>query len=208
MITTRVCLLSSTETPPPTPSPGPGRGGYRGLRASKMAQDGSKRASKSQDGLQDGPCYFKMGQDGLRHTSKRPQNSPKTDPSAIRALHGALQDAKTVQKPRENECVWHPRLFASDEPLGPQDGPNMAQKSPNKGPRKPNTAPRSPKRRPRALQDGPRTPFESFRGGTLIKGPPLFEPWSPRWPQEASQPFPKTLHPALCGPRWLQESPR
>eukprot|EP00959_Pyramimonas_sp_CCMP1952_P029445 618377-Pyramimonas_sp.AAC.1 len=59
-----------------------------------MAQEGSKRASKSQDGLQDGPCYFKKGKDSFRQTPKRPQDSPKTDPSALRALHGALQDAK------------------------------------------------------------------------------------------------------------------
>eukprot|EP00959_Pyramimonas_sp_CCMP1952_P266665 5575322-Pyramimonas_sp.AAC.1 len=60
-----------------------------------MAQYCSKRASKLQDGLQDGPCYFKMGQDSIRHTPKRPQDSLKTDPSALRALHGAFQDAKT-----------------------------------------------------------------------------------------------------------------
>eukprot|EP00959_Pyramimonas_sp_CCMP1952_P368113 7710926-Pyramimonas_sp.AAC.1 len=60
-----------------------------------MAQYCSKRASKSQDGLQDGPCDFKMGQYSLRHTPKRPQDNPKTDPSALRALHGALQDANT-----------------------------------------------------------------------------------------------------------------
>ena len=34
-------------TPPPTPSPGPGRGVSRRVGASKMAQDGSKRASES-----------------------------------------------------------------------------------------------------------------------------------------------------------------
>ena len=154
-----------TPPPTPTPSPGPGGGGPGGLRASKMAQDGSKRRSKSQDGLQDGPRYSKMGQDSLRHTSKRPQDSPKTDPSALRALHGALQDAKTLQKPREDQCVWHSRIFASDELWKPQDGPKIAQKSPKRGPRKPKTAPRSPKRRPRALKDGPKTPFESLRGG-------------------------------------------
>ena len=34
-------------TPPPTPSPGPGRGRSRRVGASKMARDGSKRASES-----------------------------------------------------------------------------------------------------------------------------------------------------------------
>ena len=163
--------------PPPSPARGRGLplplppplgqegGGYGGARASKMAQDGSKRRSKSQDGLQDGPRYFKMGQDSLRHTSKRPQDSPKTDPSALRALHGALQDAKTLQKLRGNQCVWQSRHAASDGLRKPQDGPKMAQESSKRGPRRPKTAPRSPKKRPRALQDGPKTPFESLRGG-------------------------------------------
>ena len=53
----QLCLLSAKTssfpcsgegvTPPPTPSPGPGRGGPRAVRAPKMAQDGSKRASES-----------------------------------------------------------------------------------------------------------------------------------------------------------------
>eukprot|EP00959_Pyramimonas_sp_CCMP1952_P373147 7814633-Pyramimonas_sp.AAC.1 len=117
-----------------------------------------------------------MGQDSLRHTPKMSQDSPKTDPSARRALHGVLQDANTVQKPRENQWFWHYRLFASDGLWMPQDGPKMAQKRPKRGPRRPKTAPRSPKRRPRALQEGPKMPFESLRGEMRIFIPSVFQP--------------------------------
>eukprot|EP00959_Pyramimonas_sp_CCMP1952_P233843 4886604-Pyramimonas_sp.AAC.1 len=65
-----------------------------------MAQECPKRASMSQDGFQYGPCYFKVG--SLRQTPNRPQGSPKTDPSALRAPHGAFQDASTFQQPSEN----------------------------------------------------------------------------------------------------------
>eukprot|EP00959_Pyramimonas_sp_CCMP1952_P371540 7780043-Pyramimonas_sp.AAC.1 len=70
-----------------------------------MAQDGSKRRSKSQDDFQDGPRYSSMCQYSLRHASKRPQGSPKTDPSARRVLHGALQHARTPQMLKENHRV-------------------------------------------------------------------------------------------------------
>ena len=154
-------------TPPPTPSPGPGRGAPRGARASKLAQYGSKRRSKSQDGLQDGPRYFKMGQDSLRHTPKRPQDCPRRIQVSFEPLTAPSKMPKSFQKPKGNPCFWQSRLFTSDGPLGPQDGPKMAQESPKRGPRRPKVAPRSPKRRPRALQDGPKTPFESLRGGGL-----------------------------------------
>ena len=170
-----------------------------------MAQDGSKRRSKSQDGLQDGPRYFKMGQDSLRHTSKRPQDSPKTDPSALRALHGALQDAKTLQTPRGNQGFWHSRLFASDGLWKPQDGPTIAQKSTKRGPRRLQDRTRGAQERSKTA---PRRRLRASEGATGIRTPPPFEPWGPRWPQEASQPLPKALHPALFGPRWLRESPR
>ena len=149
-----------------------------------------------------------MAQDSLRHTSKRPQDIPKMGPRALRALHGALQDAKTLQKPKENPCFWHSRLFASDGLWKPQDGPKMAQKSPRgarEGRRRLQDRPRGAQERSKTA---PRRRLRASEGATLIEGPPLFEPWGPRWPQETSQPLPKTLHPALVGPRWLQESPR
>ena len=51
----------SNLTPPPTPCPGPGREGPRAVRASKMAHDGSKKASESP---RLPPRWLKMAQDG------------------------------------------------------------------------------------------------------------------------------------------------
>ena len=121
-----------------------------------------------------------MAQDSLRHTSKRPRDCPKTDPSALRAFNGTLQDAKILQKPRENQCFRHSRLFASDGLWHPQDGPKLPQESPKRGPRRPKTAPRAAKNAPRTAQDGSKTAFVSLRGGGGNWGTPSFLAMGPK----------------------------
>ena len=149
-----------------------------------------------------------MGQDSLRHTSKRPQDRPKTDPSALRALHGALQDAKPLKRLGKINVFG---ILAFSLPMG-FGSLKMAPRWPKRAPRGAQEGRRRLQDRPRGAQErsktAPRRRLRASEGAMLIKEPPLFEPWGPRWPQEASQPLPKTLHPALFGPRWLQESPR
>ena len=150
-----------------------------------MAPRGPPRA---QDGLQDGPRYFKMAQDSLRHASKRPQDGPKTVSSALRALQGPPKDAKIIQKPIENQCLLYFSLFrfrwALEASRWPQDGPREPQEGPKR-------APIRPQERPRALQERPkRAPRRSVRAseGTIrIYAALFFQPWPPRRPQEASQ---------------------
>ena len=131
-------------------------------RLPKIAPRGPQRA---QDCLQDGSRERYMAQDSLRHTSKRPQDGPKTVSSALRALQGPPQEAKMAPKPKENQCFLPSRLFASDGLLRPQDGPKMAQESPKRGPRGPQDGPKSAQERSKS---GPRGPhdgiFEPPRG--------------------------------------------
>ena len=85
-------------TPPPTPSPGPGRGGPRGVGASKMAQDGSKRASESPRWPR---RWLKIAQDRSRwlpRCSKRPQDCPKTAPRGLRASEGGHPRSQNPSK--------------------------------------------------------------------------------------------------------------
>ena len=49
----------SNLTPPPTPSPGPGREGPRRVRASKMAQDGSRCPKLASKTVQESPRWLK-----------------------------------------------------------------------------------------------------------------------------------------------------
>eukprot|EP00959_Pyramimonas_sp_CCMP1952_P245189 5124527-Pyramimonas_sp.AAC.1 len=53
-----------------------------------MAQSGPMKASRAQDGAQDGPTYLKVAQDSLRHAPKRPQDGSNTVSSALRAVQG------------------------------------------------------------------------------------------------------------------------
>ena len=137
------CEQRGCLDPSPYPLPWAWKGGGGGgVRASKMAQEGSKRASKSQDGLQDVPRYFKMAQDSLRHTSMRPQGCPKTDPSAFRAFNGTLQDAKILQKPKKLNVLgifaFSPFRFrwAWASSRWPQYGPRELQEGPKRAPRR------------------------------------------------------------------------
>ena len=103
--------------PSPYPLPWTWRGGFarcqtvlfgprwlpEGLRAlkmaSKMAQDGSQRASESP---RQPPRRLKMAQDASRwlpRCSKRHQDRPKTAPRGQRASQGGPQEAKILQKP-------------------------------------------------------------------------------------------------------------
>ena len=77
-----------------------------------------------------------MAQDGSRwllRCPKRPQDRPKTAPRSLRASPGGRQEAKILQKPKENQCFWASPLFASDGLLRPQGGSKMAQEGPKRG---------------------------------------------------------------------------
>ena len=97
--------------PPPLGLDGAPRGSAERHFWPKMVPRGPQRA---QDGHQDDPRYFKMARDSLRHTSKRPQDGPKTVSSALRSLQGRPQEAKMTPKPKENNsqpsCVLGPRF--------------------------------------------------------------------------------------------------
>ena len=64
---------------------------------------------------------------------------------------------KSFKKPKENQCVWPSRLFASDCHPRPQDGSKMAQEGPKRGPREPQDGPKSAQERsksaPRGVQE-------------------------------------------------------
>ena len=119
-------------TPPPTPSPGPGRGGSRVVGMSKMAQDGSKRASESPRWP---PRWLKIAQARSRwlpRCSKRPQDRPKTAPSGQKAPQGAPQEANILPKPRESQCLLLSRPFALGAVLGHLGRPNASRPAPSR----------------------------------------------------------------------------
>ena len=128
-----------------------------------------------QDGLQDGSRQRKIAQDDLHHASKRPQDGPKTVSSALRALQGPLQEAKILQKRKENHCFLPSRRFASDALLGPQDGPKMAQEGPKRGPRGPQDGPKSAQERPKRAPRGPQEAVLRAPGGDLDRDPLSFD---------------------------------
>eukprot|EP00959_Pyramimonas_sp_CCMP1952_P210046 4394931-Pyramimonas_sp.AAC.1 len=91
---------------------------------------------------------LKMGHYSLRHAPKRPQGSPKTDPSALRALHGAL-----IKTPRDESNVSLTVRFrwalqasrcAQDVPQEAQEGPKKAAGGPNIVQEAPESAPTGP----------------------------------------------------------------
>ena len=137
----------------PPPLLGSGRRGPEGLEGPFWPNMAPRGPQRTQDGLQDGSRQLKMAQYILRHTSMRPQGCPKTDPSAFRAFNGTLQDAKIRQKPGENQCVKHSRLFASDGLWKPQDGPREPKEGPKKAQEGPKIAQEAPKSAPRRPQD-------------------------------------------------------
>eukprot|EP00959_Pyramimonas_sp_CCMP1952_P040717 851490-Pyramimonas_sp.AAC.1 len=108
---------------PSTTSPGPGLGRSRGLGRYFLAQDGSKRGSKSPRRLSICP--------------KRPQDRPKTAPRGQGASQRTASDF----------CLL---AFPLPMAIRGQDGSNRAQEGPRRGPREPQYG---PKDRPRALQD-------------------------------------------------------
>ena len=151
------------------------------LEASRWPQDGPRRPQERPTG---GP---RRPHERPRAPQERPNRAPRDDFSAsdgrtenenhpflIEGLQGPPQEAKILQKPKENQCFLPSRFFASDGLLRPQDGPKMAQDSPKRGPRGPQDGPKSAQERsksgPRGPQDGI---FEPPRGRQELE-PPLF----------------------------------
>ena len=108
-----------------------------------------------------------MTQDTSQHAYNRLQDRPTTAPSGHGASQGRPREAKIAPKPKENQCFWPSRLFASDGLLRPPDGPKMAQESPKRGPREAQDGPKSDQEGPKRRLFGPR------RGGP-DKCSPLF----------------------------------
>ena len=100
-----------------------------------------------------------MAQDSSQHASKRLQDRLKTASRGQGASQGGPREAKILQTPKENQCFWPSRLFASDGLLRPQDGSKMAQEGPKRGPRGPQeglkSGPRGPQDWPKSAPRGP-----------------------------------------------------
>ena len=67
----------------------------------------------AQDGFQDGPRGPKTAPRRLQGASEAPKEAPKM--------------AKILPRPKENQCFWPPRLFASDGLPRPQGSSKRAQ---------------------------------------------------------------------------------
>eukprot|EP00959_Pyramimonas_sp_CCMP1952_P319607 6687558-Pyramimonas_sp.AAC.1 len=98
-----------------------------------------------------------MGQRSLRPTPRGHQGSPKTDPSAPRAFHGAFQDAKNLlRSDGSSRCLAlsHFRFrWALGASRWPHGGPNEAQEAPKKADDGPEIAQEAPRSAPRGPHD-------------------------------------------------------
>ena len=190
---------------PPLGLDGAPRDRFERPRWLKMAPRGAPSRKMASKMAQDTSRWVKIASD-------IPPRGPKTAPRRIQVPFEPSTAPSKMPKPfkslREINVFG---ILAFSLPMG-FGSLKMAPRWPKRAPRGAQEGPRRPQDRPRGAQErsktAPRRRLRASEGGTRISHPPFFEPWGPRWPQEASQPLPKTLHPALFGPRWLQESPR
>ena len=163
---------------------------------SKMAPRGPRDPRIASKMAQDSSIWLKIAFDmhprGLKTAPRRFQVSSvvSKDPP---------QEDDTFQAPKENNCFWPSRLFASDGSLRPQDGSKTVQYSPKRRPRGPQDGPKSAQERSKS---GPRGPQDALleppRGG-LNLGPLSFTALAykiaPRGLQDSN--FARSLH-GLC----------
>eukprot|EP00959_Pyramimonas_sp_CCMP1952_P109355 2287376-Pyramimonas_sp.AAC.1 len=101
---------------------------------------------------------------------------PTTDPTALRALHGALRDADTIQHPKETTVVG---IIAFSLPMC-FGRLKMAPMWPSRGPGWAHDGRIRPHDRPIGVHErSKRAPICRLRASeetNLLEGPPLFEP--------------------------------
>ena len=152
-----VPLRGAYPPPSPTPSPGPGRGVSRGVRASKVAQNGPKRAS---DAPRLPPRRLKTAEDAynFRHASKKPQEGHKT------AQDGPTTGLRsgTILHSNSDHCAAPATPIAFSLPMrfgGLEVAPRWPNRAPGGAQEAPKTAPRAPKIAPRSSQEAPTRRF-------------------------------------------------